>query len=119
MEHHSVMFYEITNVESLTTTTDLKANPKFEKSPLLVVSPNPFYPSVNIRVYGWKSGAALRVLDVNGRVVAELTSALNSRTGGTIPCRIVWNASGCAPGVYLVLLRQGNAEVKRRILLIR
>ena len=82
----------------------------------LAASPNPFNPSVNIQVAGWRSGTELRILNVSGKVVADLTKVLNSGTGQQ---RVLWNAAGQASGVYLVMLRQGKTELKRKVIMIR
>jgi len=85
----------------------------------LVTSPNPFNPSVNIRVSSWKSGMELKILNINGQVVTNLTSALNSGSHGAVLRQVTWNASSCASGVYLVILKNGKEEIKRKIMLIR
>ena len=84
--------------------------------PSLAASPNPFNPIINISVAGWRSGTELKILNVSGRVVADLTRVQSSGKGQR---RIVWNASGQASGVYLVMLKYGAIELKRKILLVR
>jgi len=85
----------------------------------LSIAPNPFNPSVNIQVTGWKRGSELKILNVCGRVVANLTSVLNNGAIGTMPDRIAWNASGFASGIYLVMLKSGRTEMKQKIVLTR
>ena len=82
----------------------------------LAASPNPFNPSVNIQVAGWRSGMELKVFNVSGRVVADLTKLQSSGMGQR---QVVWNAAGQASGVYLVILKHGKKELKRKIMLIR
>jgi len=82
-------------------------------------SPNPFNPCVNIMVSGWKAGSELMVFGVNGKVAASLTQVLNRGTIGTGQRQIVWNASGFASGVYLVMLKNGKTELTRKIILIQ
>ncbi len=81
--------------------------------------PNPFNPIIQINVSGWKSDANLKVFDINGKVVADLMSGLSKESSGMRVRQVRWNAAGHASGVYLVLLRQGNVECKRRVVLIR
>ena len=101
------------------TTTDISSGLTVPENLSLVVSPNPFNPNLNIKVFGLKSGTDLRILSVNGKVVADLTSVLNSAMTGKGVRQVTWNADGHASGVYLVLLRQGNVELKRKIVLMR
>ncbi len=85
----------------------------------LTASPNPFNPAVNIQVSGWQRGTVLRIFNVSGKVMADLTSALNSGSYVKGVREVTWNAAGQASGVYLVLLRHGNVEFKRKVLLIK
>ena len=85
----------------------------------LVASPNPFNPAIIFQVSGIKRGMELKVLNINGRVMADLTKALNRAASGRSVCQVTWNAECHASGVYLVLLRQGNVEFKRKVMLVR
>ncbi len=81
--------------------------------------PNPFNPIININFHGWKSGSELNVLDINGKVVANLTSAVNGslqRIGST---HVSWNALGQASGVYIIILKNGDVEFKQKVILMR
>jgi hypothetical protein len=80
---------------------------------------HPFNPSVNISVTGWTNGTELKILDISGRVAADLTSGLKNNFTGTGPRQVSWNASGYASGVYIVLLKSGKMELKRMSMLIR
>jgi DUF1680 family protein len=82
-------------------------------------APNPFNPSLTISVSNWKTGADLSVLDISGRVVANLTALLNNRSPDMGLRQVAWNASGRASGVYVILLRYGKMELKRKAMLIR
>ena len=81
--------------------------------------PNPFNPNVNIRVNCCRDGTELKILNVNGKVVADLTSALKSGVNRAMSQQVVWNATDHASGVYLMLLRQGKVELKRKVMLIK
>ncbi len=85
----------------------------------LAASPNPFNPAVTFQVSGIKKGMELKVLNINGKVISDLTKALNSASSGNGVRQLTWNGAGHASGVYLVLLRHGNMEYKRRVVLIR
>lgn len=78
--------------------------------------PNPFNSSTTIKyslaAAGWTE---VDVLDVNGRIVCELTRERVS------PGRheVVWNAEGVPAGVYLVRLRAGEMKAVQKVVLIR
>jgi hypothetical protein len=101
------------------TTVDIESEPVLAVVPenlALNTSPNPFNPNVSISVSGWKTGAELKVLDINGKVVADLTSSLG---GGIGHRQVSWNASNRASGVYLFVLRYGKMELKKKAMLVR
>jgi hypothetical protein len=85
----------------------------------LDASPNPFNPDIKIQVSGWRVGCELRILDVTGRLVADLTTSLNIGYRGVGLRQIAWNASKHPAGVFFVALRNGVLESKRRIVLLR
>jgi hypothetical protein len=85
----------------------------------LSTSPNPFNPNVTISVSGWKSGAELKVLDITGKVAADLSASLNGGSHRMGLRQVIWNASGYASGMYVVMVRNGKVELKRKVLLIR
>lgn len=82
-------------------------------------SPNPFNPNVKISVTGWKSGTELKILNISGKVVANLTSVLNNGSQNTKHRQAFWNAAGHASGVYVVLLKEEKREIKNKIVLVR
>ena len=82
----------------------------------LIVTPNPFNPSVNIQVAGWRSGTELKILNVSGKVVVDLTKVQSSGMGQR---QIVWNAAGQASGVYLIMLKTGKTQMKQKVMLIQ
>jgi hypothetical protein len=84
------------------------------------VLPNPFNPRLTVIVSGWNTGAELVVLNVNGQIVADLTVALkNYSNDRRISRQVVWDASGHASGIYLVVLKNRDSVHKRMITLIR
>src|SRR3989339_256477 len=85
----------------------------------LTVAPNPFNPSVNIKVAGWKNGTELKILNINGKVVVNLTTVLNNGSQKSGLRQVSWNASGHASGVYVVMLKNGNSKLKQKVMLIR
>jgi hypothetical protein len=99
-------------------STMLEESTLFVNGLALDVSPNPFNPSVNIMVNGCKTGGTLKIFDMNGKMAANLTSALASNSGAGSR-QVSWNASGFASGVYVVMLNNDKVELKRKIMLIR
>jgi hypothetical protein len=86
----------------------------------LLVSPNPFYSSVNISVSGFRKGDKLGIYDINGRAVANLESEFISNAYSVAEVhRVSWNASRLASGVYLVVFNRSGVELRNKILLIR
>ncbi len=85
----------------------------------LSLSPNPFNMAINLMVSDWKSGWELKILDIHGKIVVDLTTVLNSGPRGSGLSQVSWNASGYASGVYVVILHSGNVELKRKVVLIR
>ena len=54
-------------------------------------------------------GALLRVYDLSGRLVADLTAGVKSG-------RAIWNASGFASGVYLLVAEKGALSMKKKVI---
>jgi hypothetical protein len=113
---------DVASLTADTTTVDIEDEPVLavvSENFALNTFQNPFNPNVSISVTGWKTGEELRVLDINGKVVADLTASLNSGRRGIGPRQVMWNASGRASGVYIIMLRYGKMEMKRKAMLIR
>jgi hypothetical protein len=95
---------------------------EIKKSPAgkisLTASPNPFNPSVNLRINGLSgiagahSGVSLRVYDLSGRCVADLSKVAQRGEA-------VWNAKGFASGVYVVKAVASGKSLQRKIILVR
>lgn len=78
--------------------------------------PNPFNPSTIITFTLRAPGTVrLAVFDITGRKVAELANGRYH--AGTHS--VIWNAQGCASGVYFCTLRQGTTTISRRMLLLK
>lgn len=80
--------------------------------PSLRLSPNPFNPSVTVAIKGLGAGAKVTVMDIAGRVIADLTASLDQG-------RTAWNASGNASGFYLVTVRKDKTVLTQKALLMR
>jgi hypothetical protein len=82
----------------------------------LSVSPNPFYNNTVIHFNGMRRNSSLKVYDVRGKLAADLTMEMNriGKTGS-----ISWNVSNMASGVYVVTVKSGEVEMKRKLLLMR
>lgn len=88
---------------------------------LLQVYPNPFNPDVNIavdlRALENAGKASLRVLDITGGVVADLTRSLEPSMEKNV---VRWDASRMPAGVYLVSFNNGNGlQLARKVILAR
>jgi hypothetical protein len=71
----------------------------------ITVSPNPFRSSATIRVPGIKADQ-LKVYDLRGRVVAELSAGNEA----------VWKPSGLSGGIYVVKATLGKRVISRPLL---
>lgn len=76
----------------------------------LELTPNPFNPSVTIRLNGALPGAKVCVFDLSGRRVAAFTPGERE---------MVWNASGRPSGTYIVRAEAGRRKLVKRAVLIR
>ncbi|MBL8026261.1 MAG: T9SS type A sorting domain-containing protein, partial [Fibrobacteres bacterium] len=77
----------------------------------LTVSPNPFNPSVNIRLSGVSvRPLQFRIYNLSGHCIAQLTSATNQGA-------VVWNADSEPSGIYLVVARSAGKTFSRKIIL--
>lgn len=96
-----------------TQTTATQARPSGTVQGLSVV-PNPFSRTALIRVpaAGKKEGACLRVYDLRGRVIMDLTRGLWLG-------RAVFDARNLEPGMYAVEYRAGNKKWMRKVCLIK
>ena len=78
--------------------------------------PNPFNPSTTLRFdVPRTSSVSVTVYDVLGRKVATLLD--ETRTAGSY--EVLWDAGGCASGVYLCRMRAGSFVETKKVLLLR
>ncbi|OGJ89697.1 MAG: hypothetical protein A2268_06860 [Candidatus Raymondbacteria bacterium RifOxyA12_full_50_37] len=82
----------------------------------LAAAPNPFNPAVTITVSGCtaalNSGMSLIIYDLNGRLVANLTSKL-------VNGRVTWNAVNMPSGLYVVQSRIGKKSLIKAVTLLK
>lgn len=79
-------------------------------------TPNPFNPSTSITFTIPQAGPVrLTVYDAVGRMVADLVN--NTLSAGSHS--VVWNASGCATGVYFYKIKAGTFTETRKMLLMK
>lgn len=76
----------------------------------LAVSPNPFNPTVNIRLHGALGKATASIYSPAGRLVTRL----NLEKGG-----VEWNASGMPSGLYLIKTDAGKQVSKIKAVLLK
>jgi hypothetical protein len=79
------------------------------------VLPNPFYPAVTITVGPAlrSKGAILKIFDLNGRFIEELSNKLGS-TG-----RLVWRPVQASPGIYLAEYQTGGKRFIKKLVLAK
>jgi len=78
--------------------------------------PNPFNPTVNLRIDLHQSQhVTVRIYDLMGRLAAELVDGTVS--AGTHV--LTWNASGMASGMYLVQMQAGDYHGVQKVLLLK
>ncbi len=78
--------------------------------------PNPFNPSTTLSFTLPAPGnVSLTVYDITGRTVTELLRGFFSAGEHSA----VWNAKGCASGVYFAVLKAGERTETRKMLLVR
>ncbi|OGS36881.1 MAG: hypothetical protein A2293_08370 [Elusimicrobia bacterium RIFOXYB2_FULL_49_7] len=105
-------------------TTPVTANEMgtiVDKGVVLKVSPNPFNPVATLEIKGKmeNTGWQLRVIDMNGKIVDDLTSQL-ARSSNFIQYRVTWDASNHPSGIYLVRLSSGGEKtITRRVILLK
>jgi hypothetical protein len=80
------------------------------------VYPNPFNPSVSVRVkLGSNAAVTMKVFDLLGRQVAELNKG--TLEAGTHTMN--WNAENLASGVYFLNIKAGSETAIRKVVLMR
>lgn len=85
-------------------------------NPALVASPNPFNPTTTFEFRLARAGhVELHVYDVAGRRVASVVEG--ERAAGTH--RATFEGRGLASGIYVAVLRAGDAELHQRLVLLK
>ncbi|MBL8028861.1 MAG: T9SS type A sorting domain-containing protein [Fibrobacteres bacterium] len=103
------MAYALENIHLPLTGSDDAAAPN--RLPMtLAAAPNPFNPSVTLSLSGFLSEEiSLKVYDLSGKVVADLTKKINQG-------RVIWNAQGIASGVYTIVAKNGTLTLTRKVI---
>jgi hypothetical protein len=94
------------------TSSDEANTAAAQKDVSLEVSPNPFNPSVTIRISGLTPGGQVIVFDMTGRRIADLTQAFHQG-------RAVWNAKNMPSGLYVVKAWLGRKVFTKKITLLK
>lgn len=90
-----------------------KKSPSLSLEDGLTVFPNPFNPEITITLEGdLDKAASLKVYDLSGRLVEELTARVN---GG----KVTWRKPGLASGIYVIRVEGAGISIARRIILSR
>lgn len=113
---------EIALLKDDSATVSTRVNEKLKTIPeqiSLLLSPNPFNPTVKLTISGWKEGFAFRIMDISGKVVSDLTPTVVRRASSTGMAELNWDGRGYAPGLYIFVLKYGSVEIKKKGLLVK
>jgi hypothetical protein len=81
----------------------------------LLCYPNPFNPAVTVAVNGLRpqriKDGSITIYSLNGRMVSRIPIKQKSR--------YVWNAKGCASGIYIVRLSAGRITKSQQLFLVK
>jgi|GEM_PF-1846095 len=78
--------------------------------------PNPFNPSTTIEYETVKQGTVnIKVYDILGREISELVDEVKSPGS----YKVNFNAAGLASGTYIVLMRAGDKQLARKIVMMK
>jgi len=77
--------------------------------------PNPFNSTTTIS-FSLSSSSSLRIYDISGRLVADLSSAVTPTAGVH---SLIWNADGLPGGIYLIRLDTGSQSRTIKTLLMK
>jgi len=111
----------IVNVNDLAVGGPSVAPPR--SSAILAAFPNPFNSTVTIQfqsphaIAGGVGGVSLRIYDISGRLVTDLTAADPPRSAGNH--KVTWDASSVGAGVYFVRLEAGTEVKINKLILMR
>jgi len=98
---------------------DVDENKPENRIPTLSISPNPFRTVTHISIGHGLKVDGLKIFDISGRLVKNLSSALNLS-----PSAILWDGSALngvkvASGIYIVQLEMGGKKLTEKVLLLK
>lgn len=99
--------------DSVNFTSGSIAIPTLSAPDPLSIHPNPFSRNVSIRVAAVDPSTTLRIFDVRGSLLADLSAAL-AKHGS-----VRWNTERLPPGLYMSEVRNRTGRTVRSMLLIR
>jgi hypothetical protein len=85
------------------------------QGPFISTFPNPFNAAAQFTLSGIGAlgqEVSLRIYDAQGKLVEDLSKSVRGY-------RVSWNASRCASGVYIAVLKSGNRTLKQRVVVLR
>jgi hypothetical protein len=103
-----VMQAEVWDPQSLNTNTTAIEKP--DNSSALEIFPNPAQTFVNIKMYGYSSGAVIEITNGLGQIVHE-----QNATTGVGDLRL--STHGWPAGLYLVKISAGNSSVVKKLII--
>ncbi len=112
----NTVFIDEVAIEVAELSTDNEPVAILPESFSLVVSPNPFNPSVNISYYlPRKASVSLTLYNTQGKVVRKLGGGMESAGRHTAQVEAGWLASG----VYICEFKNGAATKRLKLVLMR
>jgi Outer membrane protein Omp28 len=103
----------------LPALTGVDENKPESPIPAFSISPNPFRTVTHISIGQGRKADGLKIFDISGRLVRNLSSALNQT-----PSAVLWDGSDMngdrvASGSYIVLLETGSEKLIEKVLFLK
>jgi hypothetical protein len=99
-------------------SSGIEDGPEASAAGQILCSPNPFNPSIHIRLrtmLAVNAPVSLRIYSITGRLVADLSTQFSESKKKTV----TWNAEHMASGIYVVKVSAGNRTSLKRVFLVR
>ncbi len=116
--------YKETKIPSSKTYSEKIDEAAFSQAELSVY-PNPFNPTITIRLRGLNNKdntigvSEFAIYGVGGQKIADFTTTGSKLVGSSGTVSVEWNGSKQASGTYLVRVRAGNKLLTKKILLAK
>jgi hypothetical protein len=112
------LIFQTAEIE-LTLLTGVDENKPENPIPTFSISPNPFRTVAHISIGQGRKVDGLKIFDISGRLVKNLSSALNHS-----PSAVLWDGSDLygakvASGTYIVQLEMGSEKLIEKVLFLK